>query len=104
MVVYLDVLFGVNALMDYTTLLAAARLGGVSVKRRRLLGAAAVGGTYSAAAMLFPALALAPLRILSGIGLCAAAFAGPVSYTHLGDARGDEEHQHLLGRGARDRL
>ena len=46
MVVYLDVLFGVNALMDYTTLLAAARLGGVSVKRRRLLGAAAVGGTY----------------------------------------------------------
>ena len=35
MVVYLDVLFGVNALMDYTTLLAAARLGGVSVKRGR---------------------------------------------------------------------
>ncbi len=29
MVVYLDVLFGANALMDYITLLAAARLGGV---------------------------------------------------------------------------
>ena len=29
MVVYLDVLFAVNALMDGATLLAAARLGGV---------------------------------------------------------------------------
>lgn len=83
MVVYLDVLFGVNALMDYTTLLAAARLGGVSVKRRRLLGAAAAGGAYSVAAMLLPALALAPLRILSGIGLCAAAFAGQRAFARL---------------------
>ena len=45
MVVYLDVLFGVNTLMDYTTLLAAARLGGVSVERRTVTG----GGSGRAA-------------------------------------------------------
>ena len=39
MVVYLDVLFGANVLMDYITLLAAARLGGARVKRLRLLRA-----------------------------------------------------------------
>ncbi len=33
MVVYLDVLFAVNALMDGATLLAAARLGGVQVRK-----------------------------------------------------------------------
>ena len=44
MVVYLDVLFGTNALMDYITLLAAAHLGGVRVKRLRLLLAAGLGG------------------------------------------------------------
>ena len=46
MVVYLDVLFGTNALMDYITLLAAAHLGGVRVKRLRLLLAAGLGGCY----------------------------------------------------------
>ena len=44
MVVYLDVLFSVNALMDYITLLAAARLGGVRAKRSRLMLAALAGG------------------------------------------------------------
>ena len=37
MVVYLDVLFAVNALMDGATLLAAARLGGVQVRKMRLI-------------------------------------------------------------------
>ena len=46
MVVYLDVLFAVNALMDGATLLAAARLGGVQVRKVRL-----ISQQYSAAAM-----------------------------------------------------
>ena len=44
MVVYLDVLFFTNALMDFLTLLAAARLGGMPVRRGRLMLAGALGG------------------------------------------------------------
>lgn len=47
MVVYLDVLFAVNALMDGATLLAAARLGGVQVRKMRLIFSAALGGGYA---------------------------------------------------------
>ena len=53
MVVYLDVLFSVNALMDYITLLAAARLGGVRAKRSRLMLAALAGGCYAVLAALW---------------------------------------------------
>ena len=74
MVVYLDVLFGTNALMDYITLLAAAHLGGVRVKRLRLLLAAGLGGCYAAAAAVQPWLAVLPVRLLAGLGVCAAAF------------------------------
>ena len=45
MVVYLDVLFAVNTLMDGATLLAAARLGGVQVRKMRF------SQQHSAAAM-----------------------------------------------------
>ena len=44
MVVYLDVLFAVNALMDGATLLAAARLGGVQVRKKAGGFSAALGG------------------------------------------------------------
>ena len=74
MVVYLDVLFGTNALMDYITLLAAAHLGGVRVKRLRLLLAAGLGGCYAAAAAVQPWLAVLPVRLLAGLSVCAAAF------------------------------
>ena len=37
MVIYLDVLFGTNALMDGVTLLAAARLAGAAVHRGRFV-------------------------------------------------------------------
>ena len=47
MVVYLDVLFAVNTLMDGATLLAAARLGGVQVRKMRLIFSAALGGGYA---------------------------------------------------------
>ena len=83
MVVYLDVLFGANALMDYITLLAAARLGGAYVKRSHLLLASLLGGGYAALAAVQPVLALLPLRVLAGVGICAAAFWGQDAFARL---------------------
>ena len=74
MVVYLDVLFAVNALMDGATLLAAARLGGVQVRKMRLIFSAALGGGYAVLGAVWPVLTLAPLRLLAGLGLCMIAF------------------------------
>ena len=74
MVVYLDVLFAVNALMDGATLLAAARLGGVQVRKMRLVFSAALGGGYAVLGAVWPVLTLAPLRLLAGLGLCMIAF------------------------------
>ena len=56
MVIYLDVLFGANALMDGVTLLAAARLAGAAVHRGRFVLACLLGGAYAVLAALFPAL------------------------------------------------
>ena len=83
MVVYIDVLFGINVLMDYITLLAASRLGGAYVGRLRLAGAALLGGVYAAGAAFFPALGALPLRVVFGIALCAAAFAGQTAFVRL---------------------
>ena len=74
MVVYLDVLFAVNALMDGATLLAAARLGGVQVRKMRLIFSAALGGGYAVLGAVWPVLTLAPLRLLAGLSLCMIAF------------------------------
>ncbi len=76
MVVYLDVLFAVNAVMDYATLAAAAGLAGVHVKRARLLIAALLGGGYALLAAMWEWLAWFPLRIICGIGVCVSAFGG----------------------------
>ncbi len=76
MVVYLDVLFAVNAVMDYATLAAAAGLAGVHVKRVRLLIAALLGGGYALLAAMWEWLAWFPLRIICGIGVCVSAFGG----------------------------
>lgn len=43
-VVYADVLFAINWIVDYFLLLGAAALAGCSVRRRRLLAGAALGG------------------------------------------------------------
>ena len=80
MVVYLDVLFAVNALMDGATLLAAAALGGVRAGRIRLLLAAALGGGYAVLAAVVPIFAVLPLRVLTGIGLCGVAFSGKPAF------------------------
>lgn len=83
MVVYLDVLFAVNALMDGATLLAAAALGGVRAGRLRLLLACALGGGYAVLAAAVPPLAALPVRVLAGIGLCAAAFGRQTAFARV---------------------
>ncbi|MFQ9126905.1 MAG: sigma-E processing peptidase SpoIIGA [Butyricicoccaceae bacterium] len=60
MVVYLDVLFFTNVLMDWVTLLAAARLGGAKSDRERLALASLLGGVYAAGAALLLSSPLCP--------------------------------------------
>ncbi len=84
MVVYLDVLFCTNALMDWVTLLAAARLGSAEVKRGQLALASLLGGAYAAGAALLPLLAVLPVRVLAGAALCCAAFYGERTLLRLG--------------------
>ncbi|MGI6181825.1 MAG: sigma-E processing peptidase SpoIIGA [Agathobaculum sp.] len=76
MVVYLDVLFVVNSIMNFATLAAAGRLGGVRIRRVRLLCAAAAGGAYAVLTAVYPWTAALLLRLLAGIGVCSLAFAG----------------------------
>ena len=52
MTVYVDLLFGVNALINYLLLQGSAMLGGCPVRLWRLLSAAALGGGYAVAAFL----------------------------------------------------
>ena len=84
MVVYLDVLFFTNVLMDWITLLAAARLGGAKVRQGRLALASLLGGVYAAGAALLPLLAALPVRVLAGVALCLAAFCGERALLRLG--------------------
>ena len=84
MVIYLDVLFGANALMDGVTLLAAARLAGAAVHRGRFVLACLLGGAYAVLAALFPALGVLPVRAAMGAALCLAAFGGERTLLRLG--------------------
>lgn len=84
MVIYLDVLFGANALMDGVTLLAAARLAGAAVHRGRFVLACLLGGVYAVLAALFPALGILPVRAVMGAALCLAAFGGERTLLRLG--------------------
>lgn len=76
MTVYVDVLFLINALMDYITLLAAARLSGLYPKRFRLLFASGIGGGYAILATKFSVLSHILGWLLSSILICAVAFSG----------------------------
>ncbi len=76
MVVYLDVLFAVNMVMDFVTLSAAAGLAGVHAKRTRLLLAAAAGGVYAILAIKWEWLARILFRLVAGLGVCFIAFYG----------------------------
>ncbi len=50
--VYVDLLFGVNTLINYLLLRGSAAMGGCSAGFWRLLGAAGLGGLYAVAAVL----------------------------------------------------
>lgn len=52
MTVYVDLLFGLNTMINYLLLRGSAAMGGTFVKFRRLLAAAAVGGLYAVAVVL----------------------------------------------------
>lgn len=52
MVIYLDVLLLINLAMDYLLLLAAARIAGVFITRRRLLMGAGLGALYAVFSVL----------------------------------------------------
>ena len=70
MVVYGDVLFALNLLLDYAVLLASARIAACPFARLRLLGGALFGAVY-AVAVFVPG-----LQILSALPLtsCPSAF------------------------------
>ena len=52
MTVYADVLFSLNACINYLMLLISARVAGAQICRIRLAAAAALGGVYAVAALL----------------------------------------------------
>lgn len=69
MTVYVDLLFGLNTVINYLLLRGSAALGGCPAKVWRLLGSAALGGLYAVAAVL-PG--LEGLQGLTCQGACAA--------------------------------
>ena len=76
MVVYVDIAFLLNCLADGAALYATGRLSGLPVKKRRLLAAALLGGTYGALCVLpgWGALASFLPQTAAAAGLVWAAF------------------------------
>ena len=81
-VLYLDQLFAVNFLVDYCIVLAAARISGVTLRRRRYALSALAGAVYAALSVLpgLAWLALAPMKILTGILMALIAFGGETRF------------------------
>ena len=77
-VIYIDSVFALNALMDYLLLLAAARLAGLPLRRKRYAGAALAGGAYAAAVFLpgLGFLAEPPVKAAAGVLLGLMAYGG----------------------------
>lgn len=77
-VVYIDSVFILNGLMDYLLLLAAGRLAGVPLHRKRYLLAALLGGCYAAASFLpwGGFLSTGPVKLAAGVLLSLTAFGG----------------------------
>ncbi|MBP5156179.1 MAG: sigma-E processing peptidase SpoIIGA [Clostridia bacterium] len=76
-VVYADVLFLTNFCADYLCLFVAGRLCGRGGRVRRLIAAAALGGSYAFVPLLLPDLPAAAsfcMHAAAGALLCAAAF------------------------------
>lgn len=74
-IIYADSLILLNALIDYLVLLAAGRINGLPLRRWRLALAAAFGGAYALASVLWPGFfALAAVKILAGLAMTAIAY------------------------------
>lgn len=69
-VIYVDVLFALNVVVNYLLLFLTARFSGVYVRRLRLLGGAALGAMF-AVLLFFPDLPLVPSAFFK-CALCAA--------------------------------
>ncbi len=76
MILYADVLFAVDFIMDALSLYVCARVMGLRCKGWRLAAAAALGGAYSLLSVLvpMPAPCLLALTVLFPFGMCFAAF------------------------------
>ena len=77
-IVYLDVVFLLNGVLDYLLLLSAARLASVPLHRLRLLGGALLGACYAAAVFL-PGMGFLshPIcRVLCAAAMALAAYGG----------------------------
>ena len=76
-VVYADVLFCVNMIIDYIMLISVKRLLSADVRRLRLLLGSALGGLFSFTALLppMPFILSAALSIAQAFAVCAAVFA-----------------------------
>lgn len=76
MVVYVDIAFLLNCLTDGAALYATGRLSGLPVRKRRLLAASLLGGTYGALCVLpgWGGLAAFPFQAVSASGLVWLAF------------------------------
>lgn len=77
-VIYIDELFALNFIIDYLTVLAAARVCGVVLRRWRYALAALIGAAYAVGTVL-PGMALLSLpavKLAFGILMALAAFAG----------------------------
>lgn len=77
-VIYIDSVFLLNTVMDYLLLLAAARLAGLPLRRRRYLLGGLAGGAYAAAVFLpgLGWLSAVPVKLAAGILLCLIAYGG----------------------------
>ncbi len=85
MVVYGDILFVLNLVLDYGLLMATARIAGCPFVRLRLLAGALFGGLY-ALLIFVPGLqflAALPLRLCSGVVMLLMAFGGQRRFFHL---------------------
>ena len=73
-VVYIDLLFLINACVDYVLLLCTAKICGAFPKRRFLLLASLAGGVYAVGAVFLRPLSSLPAEILWGIFMSLVAF------------------------------
>lgn len=76
MIIYGDVLFVLNLVLDYSLLLVTARIAGVPFVRLRLLCGALFGAVYALAVFLpgCRVLSVIPVRIAAGMGMALIAY------------------------------